>query len=174
MPLGGGKAAIARSRDFTTSRLKEWKKKNEREPDWREPSLTGTYRGRPSMLKETLNRNNVSIEDAQMHADGLSDLLRNYRETAGKAGMVDKVDEWTKTCGKKGPFSFGHLSIAHGAESTSVKIQAANGDVAVTAGLMMTVILPFLYELPTVINDCKSPTVKVAFLVFIWAGVSTI
>ena len=63
MPLGGGKKAIARSRDFTTSRLKEWKKKNEREQDWREPSLTGTYRGRPSMLKETLNRNNISIED---------------------------------------------------------------------------------------------------------------
>ena len=174
MPLGGGKKAVARSRDFTTSRLKEWKKKNEREPDGREPSLTGIYRGRPSMLKETLNRNNVSIEDAQMHADGLTDLLRNYRETAGKAGMVDKVNEWTKTCGKKGPFSFGHLSIAHGAESTSVKIQAANGDVGVTAGLILTVILPYLYEFPTVINDCKIPAVRVAFLVCIWAGVSTI
>ena len=61
-----------------------------------------------SVTKQRLSslKRNLSLRDAQLHADDAADLLRNYRETAGKAGLLEDIEEKAKSCGKKGPFTF--------------------------------------------------------------------
>ena len=84
--------------------------------------------------------------------------------------LLEKVEEYTKTCGKKGPRSFGHLSLVHGAESMANKVQSAVADTSVVSALLVSVIFPYLMELPQPIQDTDKVWIKVVFLVLVWSS----